>query len=150
MVKMIKNALFRGQALHLKPGQEDRWVYGYYAVFQSAYSKAENHTIIQHGAISNRGDDKCVKVYPETVGQFIGQCDINGNKIFEGDILDWTQTHPEDDPCPFEVVWTGRGFGKRYLKSHKSIILSLDYTDIEFGNIVGNIHDMKKGQSCQE
>ena len=91
----------------------------------------------------NRCEDKCVKVYPKTVGQFIGQCDINGNKIFEGDILDWTQEYPEDEPWPFEIVSTDLGLGKRYIDGRT--VFKLDSIDIEYGNIVGNIHDMKKG-----
>ena len=32
-------------------------------------------------------DFSCVEVLPETISQFIGKCDSEGNKIFEGDVV---------------------------------------------------------------
>ena len=79
-----------------------------------------------------------VEVEPETVGQFIGLLDKNGNKIFEGDILKTVYTDElvcvnyNDKNTLFEISFKNYSetFGLNYYSS-----------DVE---IVGNIHDNKE------
>lgn len=67
------------------------------------------------------------EVEPSTIGQYIGKTDKNGKKIFEGDIVLW---------CGIKgtVVWKGHKF---YVKSN----LIWDFSDDEYIEVIGNIHD---------
>ena len=90
------------------------------------------------------------KVIPETVGQFIGICDKNGNKIFEGDII-----HIK---CGYGLsAFVGKGivfFDEKRLqfrvKSVKpasfdsekgNVYDECDFTVIDSYEVIGNIHD---------
>lgn len=62
--------------------ENGKWVYGFLSM--------ENMMLqIQGSNIYRDGDDSFQKrfVDPETVGQYIGQLDIMGNEIYEGDII---------------------------------------------------------------
>ena len=78
------------------------------------------------------------KVIPETVGQFTGLTDKNGKKIFEGDIVRYTN---DDGTLAFyKVVW-GDDFGSWMLEwinhSDKLCLRCMR----ELVEVIGNIHD---------
>lgn len=72
-------------------------------------------------------------VLPETVGQYTGLTDKNGNKIFEGDIVDIT--YPETIVRKALVTYVGASF---YGDNDNDLWLFDDYISFE---VIGNIHD---------
>ncbi len=73
---MNREILFRGKRL-----DNGEWVYG---DLVTKYPHHKGLTIVENGRVYHEVD-------PETVGQYLGIADKNGDKVFQGDILKYTQ-----------------------------------------------------------
>lgn len=73
---MNRDILFRA-----KRKLNGNWVYGYYV-----YNEDENKHLIYAANLTMA----CFEVLPETVGMFTGLLDCNEQKIFDGDLVNFT------------------------------------------------------------
>lgn len=128
---MNREILFRGKRV-----DNDEWVVGD-LIHRQIWST--HLTIIR---VSDDGFDHYeeYEVQPETVGEFTGLTDKNGNKIFEGDIV----------KCySLEYGYTNKAV--YYNEDKARFVLSSLGTDYDFEEyitleVIGNIHDNSGGE----
>jgi len=145
----MREILFRGKRV-----DTGEWVYG-----NLNYGTIEIESIKDNYCISdfdvNPWDKKFYPVIPETVGQYTGLNDQNGNKIFEGDIVhyycsDVTALVKFGLYVDIDVNKEAYGFYSEYKESEiggsseKLVQEVIDHreSDEEYGcEVIGNIHD---------
>ena len=140
----MREILFRAKKYNLE------WVYGYYVKLPSAAGSA---CFIHVPADNPDEHNERHYVAPETVGQYTGLKDKNGNKIFEGDILQCDEyPYCSDGKYNYfaEVVWfeENAAFGLYTFRSPNASVRGVsegsDFIE-EFNSsdwaVIGNIYD---------
>lgn len=139
----MREILFRGfhKSVHGKQRiilnghyYKGNWVQGCYFL-----AKDKNYNILHY--ISEIMGENIFKILPETLGQYIGLIDKNGNKIFEGDIVK-DITDNELLVVEGNTLW---GFDFRHISGEANacstaydIGLSDDYTHLTSAVVIGN------------
>lgn len=149
----MREILFRGKRV-----DNGEWIYGWYIKADIHWHKYGVHKdwivcrAIQNGGICNVLGRYAVN--PETIGQFTGVYDKNGNKIFEGDIV--CTRHKGSEICSLgDVQFECGTFGVEWTVNKKNKWLvgvwgqrhNLRRFDDGIGDdivVIGNIHDNPK------
>nr|DAQ65488.1 MAG TPA: YopX protein [Caudoviricetes sp.] len=140
----MREILFKAKRL-----SDGAWVEGfpYWGEYSGAFilqNKAYRRRNARTGEIKMGDDIVPIEVDPSTVCQYAGLTDKNGKKIFEGDIIRWTNWKGEQKEAPvcYDPEWNRfcvwlNGAESMGVNKH------LSTGGIE---IIGNVHDGEGGQ----
>ena len=132
----MREILFRGKRL-----DHGVWEEGYYSPKDLPSYDAEP---VDMPCIIREEDLLWCKVDPATVGQYTGLKDKNGKKIFEGDVVRFTerQLGGKDVPVVEAVEFSEGGFAThRYFLNNWLRNAAKGNCQLEDIEVIGNIHD---------
>lgn len=146
----MREILFRAKAINRDPNREYRtnykngdWVYG---LITEPYNDKYDLPM----EMKNTHGVSGIEVDYKTLGQYTGLTDMNGNKIFEDDII---QSYHHREPMGVAVIyWQGSSFWCDLLSgSQFDGCNTLGEWDCECGiEIIGNIFDNKDMVDARE
>nr|DAO42839.1 MAG TPA: YopX protein [Caudoviricetes sp.] len=125
---MKREILFRGKSYY------NEWVYGDLRHSSTGYGIAAIEQLFAN-----------IRVKPDTIGQYTGLKDCNGNKIFEGDILEYIGKRKDNMNKVYrrKVVFHEGMFA--LLSKELQAYSALNYHCMKDGRfawrVIGNIHD---------
>ena len=129
----VREVIFRG-----KRKDNGEWVYG--VPLKEGYSQEVEMLWYEYGSLAYT---ESVQVIPQTVGQYTGLTDKNGKKIFEGDILAFSDrlvyVHWHDYCGCWDCSYIKAIEGKPTLHEDRSPN-KWRYN----AEVIGNIHDNKE------
>ena len=146
----MREILFRG-----KSTKTNQWIYGGFHIWEKRQVCVFGNDRLKDDEIScvitvNSFADwnmprtmHAVEVIADTVGQYTGLTDRNGNKIFEGDIVNILTENEEIGI----IVYEDGGFIVRADKFSIDFINNINGTDVE---VIGNKYDNPKLMERQE
>lgn len=124
----MREILFRGKSI-----EDNKWVYG--DLIREKKSFGEICTRIYR--TTNNGWE-LIDVNPETVGQYTGLTDKNSNKIFEGDICNFSNRSDIDNYGVVVYDADETEFGIDYGSTYLGLGRHYHPRDVE---VIGNIYD---------
>ncbi len=131
----MREILFRGKQVN-----GNKWVEGS-LVKQRCYDNDKRYKFIcciTNEALGHSMFISSKTVIPSTVGQYTGLADKNGKKIFEGDILEFTNN--DGEKTHYEIFWN-EAKSAWYIREHHGFEDDcIEWNPKQF-KIIGNIYD---------
>lgn len=128
----MREILFRGKSFF-----SDDWIFGYYT--KQSFGIGFSDAIVEYDGIST----KPIQIKYETLGQYTGIDDIDGNKIFEGDIIE--KECDDGRFIKYRIDYDDGAFVANYTsninKDVKKSYLSKHWIAIGKYRVIGNIYN---------